>query len=121
MAIIARVLPEDEWYRLEKLPINTEATPDPDRCVIVVAENEVGDIVGTWGLVLAPFLEGLWVDPEYRKKTYAAAKMWQCMQKTLMEFQLPQALTLTQSDDVLSLARHAGFVPLDGTLCSLTL
>jgi hypothetical protein len=114
-----RQLPVEEWERLRGLPIAARTMPDPERSFILVAEDE-GEIVGTWGVVFAPVLEGFWVAPAYRKKS-AAAKMWFLMKQTLTNWVIPQALTLVQTEDVADLAEHAGFEPLDGILYSLNL
>jgi N-acetylglutamate synthase-like GNAT family acetyltransferase len=109
-----RQLPPEEWHKLAELPIASGGIPDPMRCEIVVAEED-GKIVGTWGLVMTPFLEGLWVEEEYRKSS-AAPKLLVEMKKLLVERGVIQAFTLVQSTDVLILAHKAGFDRIPGDL-----
>ena len=118
MSVTVRELPVEEWSRLEGYPIATNELPDPDRCAVLVAEDD-GKIIGTWGVVLAPFLEALWVDADYRQKTFTAAKMLIGMRNMLEERGIHQAFTLVQSPYVLELAQKAGFQVLDGDLCMI--
>lgn len=120
MSVSVRELPVEEWGKLEGYPIATNGLPDPDRCAVLVAEED-GKIVGTWGVVFAPFLEGLWVDADYRQRTFTAAKMLIGMKHMLEDKKIPQALTLVQTPYVLELAQKAGFQVLDGDLCMINI
>ena len=118
MSVTVRELPVEEWEKLKDYPIATNELPDPDRCAVLVAEDE-GKIVGTWGVVLAPFLEGLWLDADYRQTTFTAAKLLIGMRKMLEDKGITQAFTLVQTPYVLGLAQKAGFEVLDGDLCMI--
>jgi hypothetical protein len=68
MAITTRVLPEAEWPRLKTTGCEVRQAFKGGAyggCVLV-AENEVGDIVGTLFVTVSPRLDGLWIHPEYR-------------------------------------------------------
>lgn len=120
MSVTVRELPVEEWEKLKGRKIATHELPDPARCAVLVAEDE-GKIVGTWGVVLTPFLEGLDLDSEYQKYTFTAAKMLIGMRQMLEEKGIAQAFTLVQTPYVLGLAQKAGFEVLDGNLCMINL
>ncbi len=116
-----RRLPLEEWHKLDGLPLTTMGRPDPDRCIVIVAENEDERIVGTWVLVFAPFLEGLWVDPNYRNTSFTAWRLVQAMKDFLYSWKIPHTYTVVQSDYVKDLAERVGFEALDAQLLRLTL
>lgn len=65
----ARILPMDEWHRLEP-----GSRPDflqyaePENVAVCVVEDSAGKIVGVLCAVQVTHLEGTWVAPEHRKK-----------------------------------------------------
>jgi hypothetical protein len=66
MAITYRMLPLQEWARLE--PLYSELFPDsafpsPEMSSAAVAENENGTIVGFWFFQLCAHLEPVGLDP----------------------------------------------------------
>jgi GNAT superfamily N-acetyltransferase len=62
-----RILPHEEWERLEaeSLP---PTFPYSDDVAVVVVEDDSGRIVGTLTAVTIVHLEGMWIDPEHRGK-----------------------------------------------------
>ena len=62
----SRVLPKDEWDRLQAtdFPAITPYVDDRDLTIIVVEDGEA--IVGCWGLLPLLHLEGLWIAPHRR-------------------------------------------------------
>lgn len=115
MSVSVRELPIEEWDRLKGYPIAAAELPDPARCIVLVAEDENGDIVGHWALVMAPFMEGLWIAEDFRHTT-AAAKLLVKMKSVLKDAEINQAFTLVQSNEVKAVAEHAGFQAIEGTL-----
>lgn len=115
-----RQLPVDEWEKLKGLPITTVGMPDQNKCIILVAETDTGEIVGTWAVVFATFLEALWVREDYQRKTSVAWRMIQTMKKLLGKWKIDYAYTLIQTPYVMQLAQRVGFEPAEGTLCRLT-
>lgn len=65
--MISRVLPPSEWKRLETVPMPTMLDyvrpEDIDVCVVEDADR----IVACWSVLRVVHLEGVWVDPAYRK------------------------------------------------------
>lgn len=115
-----RRLPAEEWGRLEGLPIASKGLPDPERVVIIAAETDEGEIVGTWSLVFAPFLEGYWVKEPYRRRTSVAYRILMAMKKFLKGFGVDHAMTIVSDPYVLQLAERTGFELFDGTCCKIT-
>jgi hypothetical protein len=113
--IKVRELPAKEYHRLAGLPI-AAGNPDPTRCQILVAENEAGEIVGTFGVLLVPLLEGLWVREDYRKTT-TFGRLWNGMQQFLKRCGFEHVAGFVETADMKNLAEKAGFTTLEGTLC----
>ena len=111
-----RILPQDEWGKLEGLPIATYGVPQG--ALVLVAESPEGDVVGTWMLSLVPFLEGLWVKEEHRG-TSIASRMLVGMKDAVRTIGLDTVFTLTQDDEVTNLAQHAGFQLVPGQVSML--
>ncbi len=64
---MTRVLPAAEWSKIAHLDVATWLQyVAPNDVQIVVAED--GDrVVGVWGVFRVVHLEGVWVDPAYRR------------------------------------------------------
>lgn len=83
----ARVLPEAEWHRLPAACGVLAMRPFVrDGLMRVIVAEDGGRIVGTWAVLMVPHLEGVWIDPAYRKRvsvvrrlvtmTFAVARAW---------------------------------------------
>ncbi len=64
-----RTLPAPEYPRLASIEEGT--VPNPDHSIVVVAEDDDGNIVGRMMLVVVPHLERTWLAPEARGGTVA--------------------------------------------------
>jgi hypothetical protein len=66
----ARVLPPEEWHRIQAIPPFDQglALPDPDHWRILVVEDEAGEIVGTCSLFDTVHWDAWWIDGEHRGK-----------------------------------------------------
>jgi hypothetical protein len=62
-----RLLPREEWHRLEGCGMDTLWARLPETTRVVVVEQE-GQIVGCVTGMLILHAEGLWIDPAYRKQ-----------------------------------------------------
>lgn len=70
-----RVLPPDEWYRLdETLSAQAWRHLDPARTEMIVVEDG-NRIVGHVAHFLHPHLEGAWIDPAYRGKVAVGRRL----------------------------------------------
>jgi hypothetical protein len=116
-----RILPREEYPRLLDLPFASRGLPDPDRTIILVAENDAGAIVGLWAAMTAIHLDGLWVEPSYRRHSRVAVQLLRGMKALLARHGLVQSFTYVEASDVLMLALKAGFTRLPGDLLILDL
>jgi len=67
-----RILPPDEYYRLDFLfTANGSQLPAPPMSQIAVAEDSNGDIVGCFVLQLVAHGEPIWVSDDYRNRGVA--------------------------------------------------
>lgn len=73
--ITSRVLPQDEWFRLDVTQFAQIApTLRPDDVQVIVVEDE-GKIVSSMVAMRIVHLESLWIDPEYRGHPTLAKKL----------------------------------------------
>lgn len=74
-----RILPPQEWCRLNpanmKLPAIDRAAIDGD---VVVVEDH-GEIIGCWSVMTCVHVEGIWIDPRYRRKVAVGRRLWNAM------------------------------------------
>jgi GNAT superfamily N-acetyltransferase len=81
-----RTLPRDEWPRLAGTDLAKALDfIRPEDAQILVVED-AGRIVGAWSVLRVTHLEGVWIDPAYRKRgsvakrllaaTLTAARQW---------------------------------------------
>lgn len=117
--ITIKELPPEEWERLKGLPVATLGLPDPATCRVVIAETDEGRIVGTWCLVFAPFLEGMWVDEEYRNRSTAGWRLVKFMKGLLAKWKAPNVYTAVETKEVQGFAERVGFNALPATLMKL--
>lgn len=106
--MIARVLPVEEWPRLE----GTEAETvwphlDPARTTVVVVEHD-GVIVGCHVLMNVLHAECLWIHPEHRGKAGVARRLWTTVQRTAKALGARTVITGACSDDIRALLAHVG-------------
>lgn len=122
-----RILPQHEWGRLldvaESPFARAQTLPDPLYATVLVAENELGEITGTWMLTSIMLLEGLWRREDCRGDAIGAKRLLFGMVGLLQDRQIKSAITVIQDPTVKELARKVGFVevPGGGTLHTLTL
>jgi hypothetical protein len=119
-AMNIRILPFEEWDKLDGFPIAANGFPNPETSIILVAELPSGEIVGTWEAVAPVILEGLWVREDYHK-TSVLPRLFETMKSTLRNMNIDRAYTLVQTPDVKALAEHGGFEMIPGDLCVLNL
>lgn len=120
MSCTVRLLPFEEWDRLDTFPIMANGYPDPNTTAIMVAEDEAGEIVGTWCAITPIILEGLWVREDHRKGL-TAGRLLYGMKAFLKDLNMISAYTLVQTPEVLALAEKAGFERIPGDFLKLEL
>jgi hypothetical protein len=62
----ARILPPEEWSRLDRKPVMLFPYVQPENIDVVVVEDE-GEISACMTVLRATHFEGLWITPERRK------------------------------------------------------
>lgn len=72
---MARVLPRDEWDRLEPTGVRLLAPSLRDEDSEVLVIEDAGRIVATMGTYRVTHFEGLWIDPEYRGNAGLARRL----------------------------------------------
>jgi hypothetical protein len=72
MSLATRILPREEYGRLEGTELAD--VPVPDGASVVVVEDEDA-IVGCWMLVTVCHAEGVWIAPAYRRKGGVALRL----------------------------------------------
>lgn len=115
MAYTGRILPADEYWRLELLGIPKDKLPNPDTSLVGVIEKD-GAIIGRWMAVTIIAMEGLQIDEEYRRNPVVARRLLTLMLETLREKGVAAVTTIVQDKAVGELATHAGFDRLPGML-----
>lgn len=102
----ARVLPIEEWDRLdEKLdPILTELSPVTSR--VCVVEDDNGEIVARWLLIPLLHAECIWIAPEKRKTARVGYRLLELMKRTARSLGFDRVQTAAIDDDVVKLLAH---------------
>lgn len=105
--MITRILPADEWHRLN----GTEAeilwpTLDEEHAKILVVED--GDrIIGCWTLMTIPHVECLWIDPKELARVSVARRLWLGMRRLVADMGITYVWTAAAEDPVRGLLEHA--------------
>lgn len=74
--MISRILPVEEWFRLEKIGLpQLGPTMRPEDVQVVVCEDK-GNIVAVQTVARVTHFEGLWIDPAYRGSPTLANVLW---------------------------------------------
>ncbi len=102
----SRVLPPEEWPRLNGTELEALWPKlDPGRARVVVVERD-GAIVGAWGLVPIVHVEGAWIAPECRGRAGVARRLYAAMQAAARAMGAPFVWTGAESDGVRRLIAH---------------
>jgi GNAT superfamily N-acetyltransferase len=109
---VTRVLPQAEWSRVAHLDVSMwlpYVAPEDVRIVVL----EDGDrIVGCWGAFRVVHLEGVWVDPAYRRQPHAVQALKDAAIEVASRW-APWAITGAATAAVRRLiTRHLGGVPM---------
>lgn len=115
----ARVLPPEEWERLRAYGPFAQAggvLPDPAHAIVVVVEDETGEIQGCWQARDIIILEALHLSEDWRNSPMASRRLFFGMMEEFAAREVTQAITLVQAPYIETLARKAGFTPLPGSV-----
>lgn len=103
-----RILPPDEWPKLDRTSLGPAwRAMNPQTSLVVVAED--GDrIVGCWCRAFWAHVEGLWIDEAYQKKTSAARHLLIGMKEACAADGISAVVTSADTQAVADLVVHAG-------------
>ena len=112
--MITRVLPPDEWSRLE----GTEAGPlwtylDPQRAEVLVVEED-GQIIGSWVLINMLHAECLWVAPAHRGRSAVLRRLFTGLVRVMTGGGIPTVWTASASPAVTAMLDHLGAQKIPG-------
>ncbi len=105
-----RALDKSEYSRIIGLGPFVDCAPSED-AVVVVAEDDNGQIVGYWCAFNAVHLEPLWVAEAERQNGVGMA-LWGGLREVLKEHDIPNAFAMVADEDVMThlpLAGKLGF------------
>jgi hypothetical protein len=110
--MITRILPQEEWSRLEGTEAG-EAWPhfNPENTRVIVVE-EADEIVGVWVMLRTIHAECLWIAPEHRGSFGVPKRLLREMQKIVSAAGSNYVITGSVSDDVTDLITRLGGVPM---------
>lgn len=110
----SRILPVNEWPKLLGTELHRYDVLDPNHTVVYVVEQ--GDqIIGCWAFMHVVHLEGLWIDPNYRKQGSVFRRLLYGMRDTVTGFfRAHAAITTAVSEDVARIVSKYGGVKLPG-------
>lgn len=109
-----RVLPQDEWYRLEHTTVGALWETLPPTAQAIVVEDE-GTIVGCWLVLPVIHVECLWIAEAHRGRTSVARRLWSAMRAVARNvFDAHQVWTASVDDTVRTLVQHAGGTQVPG-------
>lgn len=115
MGYTSRMLPAEEYYKLEVLGIPRDRLPNPATSLVGVIEKD-GEIIGRWMALNVIMFEGLEIKEAFQKKPGVARRLLNLMLGELRARGIMAALTIVQDETVGELARHAGFTRIPGVL-----
>ena len=112
----SRILPPEEWHRLD----GTEAeqlwpTLDPQN-VRVVAVEDGDELVSCWVAMRVVHMECLWVKPSHRGLAGVARRLFAGLRQVAVEWDLRGVVTSSLSPVVTDLIRRFGGSPLPGEM-----
>lgn len=110
----ARVLPIAEWERLNGTELETVYPIVPPGMADFLVVEAGDQVVGTWGLLMLPHLEGLWVHPDHRRGTVVQRALLRGMRTVAAARGFDRAITTAVTDDVTQLITKAHGTPLPG-------
>lgn len=94
-----RVLPVDEWKRLDNIDLTLY---DENLATIMVIERG-GEIIARWALMPVYHAEGLWVKEDYRKNPAIIRRLLTGMKVMSENVNAPFVVTMTQDEEVAKL------------------
>lgn len=110
-----RLLPREEWPRLNGTEMEAIWPALDAHAHIVVVEDDDGQIVGCWSLFRQVHVEGCWIAPAHRGKSSVARRMLVAMRSCAQAMGARSVATAACSEDVKQLLIKMGAVELPGS------
>jgi len=109
-----RLLPAEEWDKLDGELAQVRDHLDPSRAAVVVVED--GDqVVGCWALLYALHAEGVWIAPTHRGRASVARRLLLATLEAARQLGSKTIITGALTPEVERLlTQHLGAVPVPG-------
>lgn len=106
----ARCLPPEEWARVPDGTDLAALVPmlRPGMDEVLVVEDEDGQIVGCWALVVSDHAEGIWTREDHRGDPRVMFRLLGLLKATLHARGRSRVFTAAVTDDVRSLIHRLG-------------
>jgi hypothetical protein len=102
----SRLLPRDEWHKLNGTEAESVWPLWNDGVAVVVVEHD-GQIVGCHALQMVLHAECLWIHPDHRKKAAVARRLWNAVKFIARDlFGAHGYMTAAVSEEVKQLLAH---------------
>lgn len=112
--VITRLLPPEEWPRLDDTELATMwRHMHPEDAQVVVVED-ADEIIGCWALLRVVHVEGIWIAPAHRKRGSVARRLLRGMEDAASEWHAERVMTASLSEEVSKLLAHLGADKLKG-------
>lgn len=93
MSLLARLLPSEEWPRLEALgPAWPAMDPETNNVRVIVVEQD-GQIVATVVALRVVHVHGLWIAPSHRRSRGVWTRLWMGLRRVAQDWRVPAVLT----------------------------
>jgi len=100
VSLTCRVLPRDEWDKLRDTECAALAFAPPGFPAEVLVVEDGDTVVGAWSVIHTHDVEGLWVHPDYRKRSSVGRLLWHRMGAHLRSQGVLAVRTGSQTADV---------------------
>lgn len=118
MSLELRLLPRDEWDRLNGTEMESIWPILPDDAQVIVIEDD-GALVACWSLFRQLHCEGCYIAPAYRKRTTVARMLLRGLYQVARAMGARSIATAACSDDVKVMLRRMQAVELPGAHFSI--
>lgn len=110
-----RILPPEEWpTKLRGTALDGHRL-SPEHAVILVVEDQDGQVVACWAAFDAVHVEGLWIKAEHRGKAIVSRTLLKAMLDELHEKAVGEVMTNADTPEIETLLRHVGAHQLPGS------
>lgn len=116
--MITRILPRQEYYRLEGTELEAVRSTLPAAAQVLVVEDD-GRIVACWSLMPVWHVEGVWIAPEQRGRLGVVRRLVAGMFGLARSLGAGAVLTAAMTPEVEDLCRRLGGVEIPGKHFSL--